>query len=298
MNAMVLAAGFGTRLLPYTLKRPKPLFPVLGVPLLELTIARLRAAGADRVVVNAHHLAQRIETALAGNPVILQREETILGTGGGLRRALPHFGPGPLLVTNGDIYHNADLEGLVALHNTSGSGVTLLLHDCPRFNTVGVRADNTVVGFSEADDLGGASRRLAFTGIHVIDPAILEPIAPNSFSCILDRYRTFLQEGGTIRAVVAKDLVWTDMGTPADYLALHRGLLDGSLPAWPEIARQANHPQHLADDAVLGEDVRFDDWVSIGRGARLGTGARLARVVVWDGAEVAAGAQLADTIVA
>ncbi len=89
MQAMILAAGFGTRLLPHTLLRPKPLFPLLNHPLLLLTIRRLQHAGCDHIVVNCHHLRAQIVAALAGLPgVTVLEEETILGTGGGLRGAL------------------------------------------------------------------------------------------------------------------------------------------------------------------------------------------------------------------
>ena len=86
MKAMILAAGLGTRLLPYTLKRPKPLFPILNKPLLHLTIDRLKQAGATEIIVNSHHLRPQIKRALQGEEqIILQEEDTILGTGGGLR---------------------------------------------------------------------------------------------------------------------------------------------------------------------------------------------------------------------
>ena len=84
MKAMILAAGLGTRLLPYTRKRPKPLFPVLNRPLLSLSIGRLRQAGAGEIIVNAHHLKQQIKnTLLSEENIILQEEDKILGTGGG-----------------------------------------------------------------------------------------------------------------------------------------------------------------------------------------------------------------------
>lgn len=117
MQAMILAAGFGTRLLPYTLSRPKPLFPILNQPLLLLTIRRLQQAGCDHIVVNCHHLREQIVAALHGIPgVVVQEEVVILGTGGGLRKARALFRDEPVLVTNGDIYHTVDYRRLYRHH--------------------------------------------------------------------------------------------------------------------------------------------------------------------------------------
>jgi mannose-1-phosphate guanylyltransferase len=126
MKAMILAAGFGTRLLPYTLKRPKPLFPILNKELLHLTISRLRQVGADGIVVNAHHLRLQIKKALHDEAdIILQEEEQVLGTGGGLRLALPHLGKDPVLVVNGDIYHSIDYREVYSSHCNARADVSL-----------------------------------------------------------------------------------------------------------------------------------------------------------------------------
>ncbi|MCI5129172.1 MAG: nucleotidyltransferase family protein, partial [Candidatus Electrothrix sp. AUS3] len=110
MQAMLLAAGFGTRLRPYTLVRPKPLFPVCNIPLLHILLDKLVDAGCDRIVVNCHYLADQIKEAVERRPeVILQYEKEVLGTGGGLRKALEHFQDQPdtpVLVMNGDIFHD------------------------------------------------------------------------------------------------------------------------------------------------------------------------------------------------
>ena len=116
MKAMVLAAGLGTRLRPYSLKRPKPLFPVLDTPLLTHTLNQLRRSGAEGIVVNAHHLREQIRTMLQGQgDVQLQMEDRELGTGGGLRLAQSHFGEAPFLAVNGDIVHDLDLHLIVVL---------------------------------------------------------------------------------------------------------------------------------------------------------------------------------------
>jgi len=306
MQAMILAAGFGTRLLPYTLSRPKPLFPVLNQPLLLLTIRRLQQAGCDHIVVNCHHLRDQIIHAVRGIPGVLAQEEaSILGTGGGLRMALGRFRDEPVLVTNGDIYHTIDYRRLHRHHVRSGAAVTMAMHDCPRFNTVAVR-DERIRSFDDPS----CGQLLAFTGLHVLEPEVLSLIPAAEEYSIIDCYRRLITQGRRINVHRVDDCFWTDMGTVEDYLALHAGLLTGKIPLWPELDWAGGLPKHpgceankmvlprhfMNDKAQLGSDVILRGWVCVGAAA-IGKNAHLERSVVWDGAIVADGAKVVDQLV-
>jgi mannose-1-phosphate guanylyltransferase len=300
MKAMILAAGLGTRLLPYTLKRPKPLFPILNKELLRLSISRIRQAAGSEIVINAHHLRLQIKKTLQyETDIILQEEKKILGTGGGLRLALDHFRHDPVLVVNGDIYHTIDYGEVYRTHCTAGADVSLVLHDYPRFNNVAVDETLSITGFSrpEEDRRGKGSRVLAFTGIHVINPEVLHRIPPDTAYSIIDCYRELLKQGGVIRAHVATNHFWTDMGTPADYLGLHADLLAHAVPVYEELAEAAASPFVGIHEACMGRDVTLLDWVCIGQNATIGEGATLQRSVVWDGAAVPPGAIIKDAII-
>ncbi len=291
MQAMLLAAGFGTRLRPHTLVRPKPLFPVLNRPLLHILLDMLLRSGADRVVVNCHHLADQVRLAVQDYPqVLLQHEPEILGTGGGLRRALPLFSDRPVLVMNGDIFHDIDLRAVYAHHVASGNGVTMVLHDCPRFNRVRVR-DGRVTGFGRAEEGG---ELLAFTGIHVLDPAVIRRIPASGFHHVIDLYREMAAAGEGIGVLRVDGCHWRDMGTPEDYLLLHRELLGGRV-ALPECLT-AGSPWLQGEGVVLGEGVMLAEWGCLGNGVRVGAGVHLRRCVVWDGTCVPAGSRFSDMI--
>jgi mannose-1-phosphate guanylyltransferase len=291
MQAMILAAGLGTRLLPHTNFCPKPLFPILNRPLLLLTIERLKNFGFDHIIVNCHHLRAQIVDALLGvEGVILQEEETILGTGGGLRKALKVMKNEPLLVTNGDIYHTVNLFDLYTQHLHNSSSVTLAMHDYPRFNNV-VVSENYVESF----DSTGDGESLAFTGLHVIEPASLEGIEEEGFSCIIDHYKKLLQKGEKIECSRVDGSFWTDMGTEADYLNLHGGLLKGELPCWAEIG-PVRKPFCISSRAKLPPQVELDDWACIGD-AHIENGSRLKRVVAWDDVFISCGQTLVDKLV-
>lgn len=294
MQAMLLAAGLGTRLRPYSLIRPKPLFPVLNRPLLLVLIDALRRGGCDRFVINGHHLSRQVGQTVAGLPdVHFQHEPEILGTGGSLREALPHFTDDPLLVMNGDICHDINSAALVRQHVLDGNAVTMALHDYPRFNTVTVR-DNSVIGFRLGSTTPG-NLCLAFTGIHVVEPSIIRRIPAGGFFHIIDLYEELISEGCRIGFVRVDGSLWRDIGTPEDYLQLHAELLAGSsrhsLPLQKPAGQWLVSPQ-----AKMGSTVHLSGWGCIGQ-AEIGRGASLRNCIVWDGASIPPGVSLEDTIV-
>jgi len=287
MKAMILAAGFGTRLKPYSLLRPKPLFPVLDRPLILCLIAQLREAGFDAILVNCHHLREQINDLLGGQDGIYLQEELIeLGTGGGMRMARDFFGAEPVLVTNGDIFHTIDLARVYKEHCTSGADATLVLHDCPRFNNVTVDDKLDITAFGDS----GAGKKMAFTGIHVLDQNLLSVIAPGIFFNIIDCYRYWIERGKRIRGHIVHDHFWTDMGTLEDYLNLHRVLLT-------QKPFKGFSPFYYGSGVRIPDDLQSKDWLCVGSGARIGRQCSLSRVVVWNGARVPDCAILEDLIV-
>lgn len=294
---MILAAGFGTRLLPFTKLRPKPLFPVLNQPLLLLTIRRLQAAGFTKIIVNCHHLREQIVSALTGiSGVMVQEEERILGTGGGLRKALDSLSPEPLLITNGDIYHTVSYRELYKSHLESSAPVTMALHDYPRFNSVGV-CDGAVTSFKS-----GSPSALAFSGLHVINPEILGRLKDGESSCIIELYKKLLADKVTINVHRIDDCFWTDMGTPEDYLQLHAGLLAGVIPCWSQIEQR--HEENCSNRLVVGkgtvvpESTVVRNWACLGENVVVAEDISLQGVVVWDGAVLDNTSNYIDVIVA
>ena len=292
MQAMILAAGYGTRLRPYTNYRPKPLFPVVNTPLLLAAVNRLKHQGFTRIVVNCHYLGDQVVSCLNDiSGVVVQQEEQILGTGGGLRRALDSLDDSPLLVVNGDIYHTIDVSELYRFHLQAGHGITMAVHDYPRFNTISLKGQH-IVDFDGSEEGAGT---LAYTGIQVINPELLHGIKKDTASCIIEYYRKLLAQNRVIHARRFDSCNWTDMGTPEDYLALHGALLTGQHPCWPEL--NCGTELHCIDDrAECADDVEIEDWACIGN-ARIGPRVKLCRCVVWDGAVLEPGRVLIDEIV-
>jgi aminoglycoside/choline kinase family phosphotransferase/dTDP-glucose pyrophosphorylase len=220
MKALILAAGFGTRLAPHTEQLPKALFPVAGIPVLARMIDNLKRAGCSSIAVNTHHLAHQIQAYLAehdfGLTITLSHEPDILGTGGAIRHLAAYWDEAPFIVVNADILTDIDMARVYRAHRAHPAPVTLVLHDRPPFNQVWVDRSGQITGFerlSKTADHHG-QRPLAFTGIHIMDLRILDWLPSTGFCDIIAVYDQMIQSGVPIHAHVVEDHYWQDMGTP------------------------------------------------------------------------------------
>ncbi len=243
VKALILAAGFGTRLRPHTGILPKPLFPVDGRPVLDLLIRRLAASGCRGVAVNTHHLHHRIEAFLAhqeyGIPVLTRFEPEILGTGGAIRNLADFWDDEPFLVVNGDILIDIDFRAVLRFHRGHPHPATLVLCDDPEFNTVRVDEAGRILRFSAADPPDPALRPLTFTGVQVLDPEILQRIPAGIFSSSITAYEELIREGRAPRAFIPEGIRWRDLGTPDRYRreALERMAWSALESRWPGMVR-------------------------------------------------------------
>jgi NDP-sugar pyrophosphorylase family protein/tRNA A-37 threonylcarbamoyl transferase component Bud32 len=216
MNALILAAGFGTRLLPHTRTIPKPLFTLGGIPILKHTIDRLIACGCRRILINTHHLSHQITDFLAGlntGPDVDVRqihEPRILDTGGAIANVEHLMANGCFFVINSDIVTDIDLKSVWRFHQKTRALATLVLHDRDPYNQVTMDADRWITGFRSP------GQGLAFTGIQVLSPDIFDHLPEEPVFSSIDWYSR-LCPAGRIKAYVARDLFWEDIGTIDTY---------------------------------------------------------------------------------
>ena len=219
MKALILAAGFGARLLPFTRHTPKPLFSIGGQRLLDIAIRRLIDAGCRAVMINTHHLHEKIETFMSHQrydiPVFLRFEPGILGTGGAIGNAMDFWESDPFMVINGDIVTDIDLKAVYAHHIRNGNDATLALCNHPAFNQVEIGDRNRIMRFhaEPAPDRDA----FTFTGIQVLSPAVLDYIPQKQFYSSIDAYRRMIEDGRRIQAYIAEGCYWNDIGTPERY---------------------------------------------------------------------------------
>ncbi len=236
MKALILAAGLATRLRPYTENTPKPLFTIAKRPLLDIIISNLIDSGCKAIIVNTHHLHQKIDSYLARKkypvPVTTRHEPDILGTGGAIKNVSDFWDNTPFMVINSDIVTDIDFKEVYEFHLNHRHPVTLVLHNDPEFNTVVLNKDGFIQDFDERfsitappdSTINGLKpfeskeyKRLTFTGIQVLNPELLEFIPDNVFFSIIDCYNKLLSQNKKICAYITKNHYWKDLGTPERY---------------------------------------------------------------------------------
>jgi NDP-sugar pyrophosphorylase family protein len=246
---MILAAGLGTRLRPLTDEHPKALVTVAGRPMIEIALARMRAAGVTDAIVNAHHFADQIDAYLKGREdlelrIEVSREAELLDTGGGLKHAAWFFlEPGsdsdePFILHNVDVISTIDLTRMIRAHNDGNALATL---------AVAERESSRQLIFDENGNLCGRragrnaqpefvrpaqqSQELAFSGIHVISPRIFSLMHETGAFSIVDVYLRLAGQGEKIAAFRADEYYWRDLGRAESIAAAERDNASGQIAA-------------------------------------------------------------------
>ncbi len=231
MRAMILAAGLGARLRPLTNDRPKALVEVAGHTLLEITLRRLASFGIREVIVNVHHFADMVIDYLKTNDnfgmrIEISREEVLLDTGGGLKKAAWFFLEGgnaeePFLLHNVDVLSTIDFRRMAESHKQNQALVTLAVQE---------RETSRYLLFDEQNQLCGRRagrgqepeivrpskelRALAFSGVHMISPQFLSMMAEDGVFSIINCYLRLAGDGAKISAFRSDDFYWRDLGKP------------------------------------------------------------------------------------
>lgn len=226
MRAMILAAGLGTRLRPLTNDRPKALVEVAGHTLLEITLRRLASFGIREVIINVHHFAELVveylrENSYFGMRVEISREELLLDTGGGLRKAAWFFtGNEPFLLHNVDVISAIDLDRMVQAHVANHALATLAVQKRETSRRLLFDADLQLCGRQTGRHPAQFVRAakeispLAFSGVHVISPRFLGRMTEDGAFSIIESYLRLSGEGEKISAFRADGYYWRDLGTP------------------------------------------------------------------------------------
>lgn len=246
MKAMILAAGLGTRLGPLTDDRPKALVEVAGRTLLELALTRLSSFGIHDVIINAHHFADMIFDYLKahdnfGLHLEISREEILLDTGGGLKKASWFFledstaAEEPFILHNVDILSTIDLRRMVQVHTQKQALATLAVQRRESSRLLLFDDNLRLCGRRAARDKqpevvcpASHLQPLAFCGVHVISPRLLRMLPEGVFS-IIDFYLQLAAQGEAILALETDESYWRDLGKPDDLARAVRDILQGIL---------------------------------------------------------------------
>jgi NDP-sugar pyrophosphorylase family protein len=285
MKAMILAAGLGTRLLPLTEEKPKVLMPVVNKPVIGRVVEYLKRHGIRSIVVNVHHHSQQVINYLDGGrpfgmEIAVRVEPEILGTGGGIKNTEDFWDNELFVVMNGDILTDIDLHQACEAHRKAGGLVTLILHNCEPYNQIQVGDKGIVTGIAQESAPG----RLAFTGIHIMEPDLLSYIPEGEYSDIIDCYRRLIESGGMMKAHISTGHYWRDMGTVDNYVKVNKELL-------------GEESLSVGSDSLLDPSVKIEEWAIVGEKNRLEKDVEIRRSILWDEVRVKEGEKVIDSIV-
>lgn len=279
MRAMILSAGYGTRLWPLTEDRTKPAIPILGKPLVGYVAEYLARYGCDEIVVNLHHRPESVRQALGdgskfGVKLHYVEEPKILGTSGGIDNARTLLDGETFIVVNGKIITDIDLDSALATHRRMqalGTLVVLPNPTCERFSIVKAKKGllEGFGGMPGAEDFVGKDPPLMFTGIQILEPAIFNYVPRGVFShSTADVYPQAVARGERVAVHVAEGS-WYELSTIQRYLDISLQLL-----------------------SQTGADI------SKGSGCSISTSARVNQAILWDNVIVEDDARVSRAILA
>jgi mannose-1-phosphate guanylyltransferase len=297
---MLLCAGLSTRLGKLGHECPKPMLPVCGVPILAYGITNLVAHGITELVINTHHRGELIEGAFGdgrryGARIRYVHEPVLLGTGGGLKNALPLLDPDgrdePFVSLNGKLIFDLDLTALVTAYRAAGEILGMMVvqrvPDARVWGAVQVETDDR--GPRVTDILGEGEHM--FCGVHVTRPSIMARLPDGETDSIRQGYLPWLRAGERVAAYEHAGGYFAEHSTPERYLASNWALLGGVPLSHPPSRLQGIDPTaRIHPNATIVEPVRIGARAVIGDGAVIGPNA-----VIGDSAVVRA--SLANTVV-
>lgn len=297
VKGLILAGGFATRLRPLSCSKPKLLFPVVGVPLIDLLIRWLKNGGVNETVLAVNHLSEKLKLEVGeerlGSKMLLSVEREPLGTAGPIRLAREMLGVGrPFVVVNGDIVSNIDLGEMVKVHEGRSAIATVALvpvKDPRQYGSVTVAADGRISKFDEKK-LGPIRASPINAGAYVLSPDIMDYIPSQGPASLEREVFPRLAEKGFIWAWEHHGY-WYDIGRIPEYRTANMKLLSES-----EKHDRANANRYLGVRAIdpvhVGDGSSFDGSVQLGPNCILSE-----RVTVGDGSTVRDSIVFEDTVI-
>ncbi|MGH2506183.1 MAG: sugar phosphate nucleotidyltransferase [Ktedonobacteraceae bacterium] len=321
MKAVVMAGGEGSRLRPLTIRRPKPMVPIAGKPVMEHILNLLKRHGITEVVVTVQYLASNIEDYFGngsqlGMRITYSREDVPLGTAGSVKNAEEHLTE-PFIVISGDALTDYNLSEIIDYHNSKKSLATLTLahvHNPLEYGVIITNEDGHISQFLEKPSWGEVFSDTINTGIYVLDPHIFsyfEKDKPFDFSQELFPY--MLKKGDPIYGYVSSGY-WCDVGNLSEYMRANADVLNQQVKVeisaqniggniWCEEGvdieedAQLYGPLYLAHDCKIKNGAIIHGPSVIGHYTIIDERAQVDRSVTWNNSYVGERAELRGALV-
>lgn len=279
MRALLLAAGFGTRLRPFTFHRAKAALPLLNIPFIRYPLQCLVSKGIAEITINLHATPESVRAAAgseyAGVPIHYSHEPQILGTAGAIRKAKDFLNGEPFLVMNADMLCDPPVDQMREQHQQTGSLVTLMVMRGEKFEKYGgLQFDGGAI--PRLLHPAEKGEKLHYTGIQIVSPEIFSYVPEEKKTEIFSDIYPQLSAEGKIAAFVYEDF-WMEVGSLTEYLNTALQLQQQSLP------------EHLRPEGMESSNISSK--------ARIEDGARVTGSIVMDGAQIKSEALVEHSII-
>jgi NDP-sugar pyrophosphorylase family protein len=321
MKALLLVGGQGTRLRPLTINAPKSIVPIFNRPFLHYQLDLIKQVPEiDEVILSLNYQPRRIEEVFgdgtrAGIRIRYVVEPTPLGTAGAVRYAARGVHD-TIVVFNGDVLTQVDLQGLIDFHRRRRARATIVLtpvENPTAYGLVETDADSNILRFLEKPKPEEITCNTINAGIYVLEPATFDRIPENvAWSIERSFFPSFIERRETFVASIYRDY-WIDIGTPEKYMQVHRDIMDGrySMPpfngesglAWVSPSARIDPtvrlegPLFVDDGCLVKARARLGPYTVLGRNCHVEEDANVSGAIVWAESQIAREAQLIDTIV-
>ena len=313
MKALILAGGFGTRLRPLSCTRPKLMFPIANKPLIDWVLEGLSKHGVKTVIMAVNYGAEVVSQYVGKDKfdmtIIYSQENKPLGTGGPVKKAQDFLNgdTAPFFVLNGDVLSSINYRALSKFHHATGSLATIALHevdDPSRYGVVEVNGENQIVRFIEKPRPEETSSKLINAGVYMLDHSVLDLIAPQTKISMERHIFPILVKKRQLYGQKFEGL-WTDIGTPEDYLQANISMLGIIAKEKPLLGKavEISNTATLIPPIVVGNEVTIEKDACIGPNVALGdqvtvrSGSKITNSVVFSKALIDASTSIKNAII-
>ena len=289
LKAMIMAAGMGSRLEPITLLMPKPLIPVMNIPLMDIILSQLSNIGIKNVISNTYYLSHQIIERYKKNNLGVHfnyiQESKLSGTAGGMKKCQFFFDKGEdFLVMSGDVLTTADIQKGIEQHKRSGAIATIGIKQVPHekvshFGVVVTDNEGYISEFQEKPSVDEAKSNFINTGIYIFNYKIFDYIPENTFyDFAKDVFPKLLKER-QINTFEVREY-WNDIGTIEQYKQSIQDVFDGICDIEHAKIQVTNQGSYICGNSEVPSTVRFIGNSVIGSNCKLGEYIKLENCVV------------------
>jgi NDP-sugar pyrophosphorylase family protein len=306
LKGLILAGGFATRLRPLSCSKPKLLFPLVGVPLVDRMASWFARGGVAELILAVNHLSDKLRIEVArrnlDTKTVLSVEETPLGTGGPISLARPMLSKDEtLIVANGDVIHDIDLRRLVRAHIDAEAKATIALvsvNDPRPFGLATLDASDGITGFEEKSETRLGPGWIS-AGVYALSPEVVAMI-PNGRPVSLERGIFPILAGQRKMYGWKHTGFWYDIGKIPDYIKANRQLLQraefrettASVPSM-----LVHEPSYVGRDCAIEESAKLGPFTILSERVRVKRGAEVRETIVFEQTSIGEDCAIEDSLI-